>query len=189
MFPFFGLANSKGNPLVIGISGKARSGKDTLGQFLCEEYRCLHYYFAKPLKEGARVMFNLTEEQIENKEEVIEPWGMSPRKIYQLLGTEVGRGLDKQIWIKNAQMFVKSVPGRTVVITDVRFKNEAEWIRSQDGIVINVERDSQTIITENTHSSENDIESDDYDLLIKNNGTIDEMCNEVMYHIQNGQRV
>ena len=81
-------------------------------------------------------------------------------------------------------MFIKSVPGRTVVITDVRFKNEAEWIRSQDGIVINVERDSQTIITENTHSSENDIESDDYDLLIKNNGTIDEMCNEVMYRIQ-----
>ena len=69
MFPIFGLTNKKGNPMLIGISGKAGSGKDTLGQFLCEEYRCLHYYFAKPLKEGARVMFNLTEEQIENKEE------------------------------------------------------------------------------------------------------------------------
>ncbi|SVC37356.1 uncharacterized protein METZ01_LOCUS290210, partial [marine metagenome] len=45
--------------MLIGISGKAQSGKDTLGKFLCDEYKCLHYYFAKPLKEGAKVMFNL----------------------------------------------------------------------------------------------------------------------------------
>ena len=186
MFPIFGLTNSKGEPMLIGISGKARSGKDTLGQYICDEYKCLHYYFAKPLKEGARVMFGLTDEQVENKETVVDLWGMSPRKIYQLLGTEVGRGLDKQIWIKNAEMFVKSVPGRTVVITDVRFKNEAEWIRSRDGVVIHIERDSQSDITENTHSSENDIGPDDYDLLIKNNGTITDLCNEFTYHIQAG---
>ncbi len=74
MFPIFGLANSKGKPMVIGISGKAGSGKDTLGKYLCEEYRCLHYYFAKPLKEGAKIMFALTDDQIANKEVPIEPW-------------------------------------------------------------------------------------------------------------------
>ena len=93
MFPIFGMANKDGEPMLIGISGKAQSGKDTLGKYLCDEYRCLHYYFAKPLKEGAKVMFNLTDDQIANKEVPIEPWGISPRKIYQVLGTEVGRGI------------------------------------------------------------------------------------------------
>ena len=101
MFPVFGLTNKDGQPMLIGFSGKAGAGKDTAGKFLCDTYRCMHYYFAKPLKEGAKIMFNLSDEQIENKEKVIEPWGMSPRKLYQLLGTEVGRGIDVNIWVKN----------------------------------------------------------------------------------------
>ncbi len=36
MFPIFGMANKDGEPMLIGISGKAQSGKDTLGKFLCE---------------------------------------------------------------------------------------------------------------------------------------------------------
>jgi len=131
MFPIFGLTNKDGKPMLIGLSGKAGAGKDTAGKFLCDRYRCLHYYFAKPLKEGAKIMFALTDEQIENKEKVIEPWGMSPRKLYQRLGTEVGRGIDVNIWVKNAEMFVRQNAGFTVVITDVRFSNEAFWIHNQ----------------------------------------------------------
>ena len=185
MFPIFGLTNSKGEPMLIGISGKAGAGKDTLGKYLCDEYRCLHYYFAKPLKEGAKVMFALTDDQIANKEVPIEPWGISPRKIWQLLGTEVGRGIDPAIWIKNAEMFIKSVPGRTVVITDVRFDNEATFIRNRGGAVINIIRDKEDIY-ESRHSSEGGLSEDNIDLTIKNNGTIADMCNEVTYYIQQG---
>ena len=185
MFPIFGLANSKGKPMVIGISGKAGSGKDTLGKYLCEEYRCLHYYFAKPLKEGAKIMFNLSEAQIKNKEVPIEPWGISPRKIWQLLGTEVGRGIDPAIWIKNAEMFIHKHPGRTVIITDVRFDNEAIFIRNRGGIVINIIREQQDII-ENRHSSEGGLSPNNIDLTIRNNGSIEDLCNEVTYYIQQG---
>ncbi len=183
MFPIFGLANSKGKPMVIGISGKAGSGKDTLGKYLCEEYRCLHYYFAKPLKEGAKIMFALTDDQIANKEVPIEPWGISPRKIWQLLGTEVGRGIDPAIWIKNAEMFIHKHPGRTVIITDVRFDNEAIFIRNRGGVVINIVREQQDII-ENRHSSEGGLSPNNIDLTIRNNGSIEDMCNEVTYMIQ-----
>jgi len=185
MFPIFGLPNKDGQPGLIGISGKAGAGKDTLGKYLCDEYRCMHYYFAKPLKEGAKIMFGLSDEQIENKEQVIEPWGISPRKIYQLLGTEVGRGIDVNIWVKNAEMFVKSVAGHTVVITDVRFDNEAFWIRNRGGVVINIVRDQDDIV-ENRHSSEGGLKPDNIDLTIHNNGTIADMCNEVTYMIQKG---
>ncbi len=185
MFPIFGMANKDGEPMLIGISGKAQSGKDTLGKFLCDRYRCLHYYFAKPLKEGAKIMFNLSDEQIKNKEQTIEPWGISPRTIYQRLGTEVGRGIDVNIWVKNAEMFVKSVPGFTVVITDVRFDNEAFWIHNRGGVVINIVRDKDDI-KENRHSSEGGLSPDNIDLTIYNNGTIEDMCNEVTYMIQKG---
>ena len=50
MFPILGIPNKDGEPGLIGISGKAGGGKDTLGKYLCDEYQCLHYYFAKPLK-------------------------------------------------------------------------------------------------------------------------------------------
>ena len=185
MFPIFGLTNKDGEPMLIGISGKAQSGKDTLGKYLCDEYRCLHYYFAKPLKEGAKVMFNLTDDQIANKEVPIEPWGISPRKIYQLLGTEVGRGIDPAIWIKNAEMFIKKHPGRTVVITDVRFDNEATFIRNRGGVIINIVRDKEDIY-ESRHSSESGLKPDNVDLYIHNNGTIEDMCNHVTYMIQSG---
>ena len=182
MFPIFGLTSKDGEPGLIGISGKAGSGKDTLGKFLCNEYRCLHYYFAKPLKEGAKLMFNLSDKQIENKEKVIEPWGMSPRKIYQLLGTEIGRGIDVNIWVKNAEMFVKQNAGFTVVITDVRFNNEAYWIHNRGGIVINVVRD-QDAIDENIHSSEHGLSSNNIDLTISNNGTKEELYNKLVNEI------
>ncbi len=185
MFPIFGLTNKHGQPSLIGISGKAGSGKDTLGKYLCDEYHCMHYYFAKPLKEGAKIMFALTDDQIANKEVPVEPWGISPRKIYQRLGTEVGRGIDPAIWIKNAEIFIKSVPGRTVVITDVRFDNEATFIRNRGGVVINIVREQQDII-ENRHSSEGGLKPDNVDLYLHNNGSIEDMCNEVTYHIQQG---
>ena len=185
MFPIFGLTNKDGKPMLIGFSGKAGVGKDTAGKFLCDRYKCLHYYFAKPLKEGAKIMFALTDEQIKNKEQVIEPWGMSPRKLYQRLGTEVGRGIDVNIWVKNAEMFVRQNAGFTVVITDVRFSNEAFWIHNRGGVVINIVRE-QNDIKENKHSSEDGLKPDDIDLTIYNNGTIEDMCNELTYHVQQG---
>ena len=177
MFPILGLTNKNGGPMLIGITGKAGAGKDTLGKYLCDTYHCIHYYFAKPLKEGAKIMFNLSDEQIANKEVPIEPWGMSPRKIYQLLGTEVGRGIDPAIWIKNAEMFVKSVPGRTVVITDCRFDNEATFIHNRGGVVINIVRNKEDI-AENKHSSEGGLRPKSIDATIYNNGSIQDMFNE-----------
>jgi len=71
------------------------------------------------------------------------------------------------------------------VITDVRFSNEAFWIHNRGGVVINIVRE-QNDIKENKHSSENGLKPDDIDLTIYNNGTIEDMCNELTYHVQQG---
>ena len=170
-FPILGWTIN-GKPALIGFAGKARSGKDTAGAYLVDNYHFLRYSFAQPLKDGAKAMFNLTEEQIENKEKVIEPWGRSPRELYQLLGTDIARTIDKRVWIKNAEMFVKKSLGRSIVITDVRFKNEAEWIKSLGGVVIYLESKTRGIHTRTLHASENGLNMNDVDLIIENDGTI-----------------
>ena len=168
----------KANP-IIGFAGKARSGKDTAGKYLVDKYQFAHYYFAKPLKEGAKVMFNLTDEQIENKEKVIEQWGKSPRELYQLLGTDVARTIDVGVWVKNAEMFVQKHSGSSVVITDVRFSNEAEWIRKKGGVVILLESKTRGITNHTAHSSENGLTTDDVDLIIENDGTINDLYEKI----------
>ena len=179
VFPIFGLANKDGEPLVIGFAGSARSGKDTATEYLCKRYRCLHYSFAKPIKEACKIMFQLTDEQEKNKEEIIEPWGYSPRKMYQHIGTDIGRSLDPNIWVKNAEIFRKKNIGHTVVISDVRFTNEAFWIRNKGGVVIRIHRPNKKQIKESSHASEHGMKVGDYDFTIVNDGTIQDLYDKL----------
>ncbi len=159
-------------PMLIGFAGKARSGKDTAGKYLVDKYQFAHYYFAKPLKEATKIMFGLTDEQIKNKEKPAEPWGRSPRDLYQLLGTDIARTIDVNVWVKGADIFMRENPSRSIVVTDVRFSNEAFWIRSQGGIVVYLQSDTRGIDENSGHSSENGLQGDDVDIIIQNDGTI-----------------
>ncbi|MBC8227416.1 MAG: deoxynucleotide monophosphate kinase [Gammaproteobacteria bacterium] len=163
----------KGKPALIGFAGKARSGKDTAGAYLVENYQFLRYSFAQPLKDATKIMFHLTDKQIENKEKAAEPWGRSPRELYQLLGTDIARTIDVNVWVKGADIFKQDNPGRSIVITDVRFSNEAFWIRSQGGIVVFLESKTRGIFEGGGHLSENGLTGEDVDLIIENDGTIE----------------
>lgn len=178
-FPILGWCNSDGNPAVIGFAGKARSGKDTAGKYLVDQYHFLRYSFAQPLKDATKIMFHLTEKQIENKEKPAEPWGRSPRELYQKLGTDIARNIDVNVWVKGAEIFMHNNPGRSIVITDVRFSNEAYWIRNQGGVVIFLESKTRGIYENSSHSSENGLTGEDVDLIIENDGTIEALHEKI----------
>jgi hypothetical protein len=129
--------------MLIGIHGPLDGGKDTVAtklQLLRPEFT--RYAFAKPLKEALKLMFGFTDAQLEDrrlKEQVDPFWGFSPRRAMQLLGTEYGRNmLREDIWIKRAEFEVanNAERGLSTIITDVRFENEAEWIRSRDDAIL-----------------------------------------------------
>ena len=160
-------------PRLIGFAGKARSGKDTAGAYLVDNYNFLRYSFAQPLKDATKIMFGLTDEQIKDKERAAEPWGMSPRDLYQRVGTDIARNIDVNVWVKGANMFVKKNPERSVVVTDVRFSNEAFWIRSQGGLVVFLHSDTRGIFEGGGHLSENGLEGSDVDIVLQNDGTIE----------------
>lgn len=168
---------------LIGLTGKARSGKDTVAGFLpgCR------ISFAAPLKRGLKTMLRLDEEHVNGslKEVELDWLGKSPRQLLQTLGTDWGRNLVHQdLWLLLAKRDIESMLALNidVIVTDVRFDNEAELIRSLGGQVWHIVRpDAQAV---NAHASEAGVTWRIDDISIYNNGTLEELQTLVLetYH-------
>lgn len=174
--------------MLIGITGKAGSGKTTLGNILVKR-RFIDVAFADTLKSAAAIIFALPIEyfyDFELKEKPIGFWQLSPRQMLQKLGTEACRNnIDKDIWIKSleASLSANFSPNNDIVITDVRFDNEAEMIRKKGGIVFHIvtSRESQLDDDTKAHASEVEVEFKQGDFLLWNDGTIDDLETEVSW--------
>ncbi len=122
---------------------------------------------------------------------------LTPRKLLQLLGTECGRRIiHPNIWCNSTMINYKPTGFYhsnkypeddhdiypNWIISDVRFPNEVEAIKKENGILIRVERES--INTEDQHESETALDNyNDWDYIIQNNGTIEELTfkiNEIL---------
>ncbi len=89
--------------MLIGFCGKAGSGKDTASLFF-KKYDSEFMSFAGPIKESAKILFNLTDEQLSDrvlKETIIPTWGLSPRQILQRLGTTLRTEFDDNLFVNN----------------------------------------------------------------------------------------
>lgn len=168
---------------LIGLTGKAGCGKDTLAKHLWLEHEFSRVAFADPMKRAAQQIFALTEAQTWNanlKEVVIPMWDLSPRQIFQLLGTEAIKGtFGSDVWIKRwaiAYHLLKDTDH--VVVTDVRFDNEAAAIRSLGGIIVEIQRPFMTAISTSDHVSESGL-SQPADFLVVNTNTVDWMCSQM----------
>ncbi|MDN6857250.1 deoxynucleotide monophosphate kinase [Pseudomonas sp. CAN2814] len=168
-------------PFLIGLHGRARSGKDTAASYIAAQFGLLIYAFASPLKRALIDMLNLPASAFDgaDKEQPL-PWlGKSPRELMQLLGTEWGRHqVHPQLWLLLAEMNLAnhleaSPHARGFVISDVRFENEADWIRAKGGIVVHLHRPDAPGVA--AHSSESGIAVFDNDLVIHNDGTLEDL--------------
>lgn len=177
---------------LIGLAGKARTGKDTAAAILAER-GFLRYAFADPIRRGAEVMLGLTYDQVygNGKEQPID-WlaGITPRRIKQTLGTEWGRGhVHRDVWLRLAQQEWRAVraafpDAAGLVISDVRFENEAAWIREAGGQVWHVLRDAAPAVE--GHTSEDGVEPRGQDEVIVNNGTLAGLEDQVAYLLEKG---
>lgn len=138
--------------MIIGLVGLIGAGKGTVGDILrLEGYK--QASFAGALKDTASQMFGWdrdllegdTDESRQFREQKDDFWSkrfgydFSPRLALQLLGTEAGRNVfHKDIWIYALENRIRN--HKNVVVTDTRFPNEIEFIRSKGGIIIEVKR-------------------------------------------------
>lgn len=166
---------------IIGLTGRAGAGKDTVADRLVSNYGFVKYSFAKPLKDMLKVL-GVDCDNRETKELPHPTFGVSPRVMAQTLGTEWMRNcVDKDGWLLLARAFVQGVrgnntydDGRThvegIVFSDVRFVNEAEYIRTS-GTLIHVLRPDVETVT--PHESENGIPFRDCDRALMNDKSVD----------------
>lgn len=184
---------------LIGICGPAGSGKDTLANGIAAMDVYFVYHFADPIKAALNAMFGWGPAHWENrgwKEEPI-PWlerelaaighesekcSPSPRYLAQTLGTEWGREtVDQNIWLKiadqkfkrintSARMEGGRIMGLGMIVADVRFNNEAKWIKDSGGLMLEVVRPGQDFISEDSHASEAGVDPALIDAVITNDG-------------------
>ncbi len=163
------------DPLILGLAGHAGAGKDTAAAYLHEVYGFHRFAFADPLREmlfalldaaGADHVY-VTERHL--KEQPIpelhseEGGAISYRRLAQTLGTEWARTQFGQgFWLRVASraLGLTGWPSahhpvhELIVISDVRFANEAAWIKTLGGAVVRLHRHHSL----STHASETQVQ-------------------------------
>ena len=134
---------------IIGFTGLAGAGKNTAAFAVITSGDAItyQYAFAAPIKEAAKAAMGWTDEHVDGElKELVDPlYGVSPRYVMQTLGTEWGRNMIRdELWILRAKRFIDScrelTPNCTIVITDVRYDNEAAFIRELGGTILEIVR-------------------------------------------------
>ena len=171
--------------MIIGLTGHAFAGKDTVGTYLAHHHGFTAMSFADPIRAGITAMFGLPKSCFlpENKERVIDWIGKSPRELMQLLGTEFGRDLISQsIWMdtlsRRITAFSAALHG-AIVITDVRFPNEADLITRLGGQVWRIVRPEYATTSHCGHASEQQQDKITPRITLINDGTLEMLYEQI----------
>jgi hypothetical protein len=164
--------------MLIGISGKKFSGKDEAAKMIC--LMTDHNWKIRKFSDSLKVMVSHLlkdydflirwEQDRDYRDEFLPAWGMTRREILQKVGTDAMRNnFHQNVWVISALADYKPELDN-ILITDVRFPNEADHIKKLGGIVVRLDRPGTK--TDN-HESETALDNyKDFDHVIKNNGTL-----------------
>jgi hypothetical protein len=183
--------------MLIGVVGLIGSGKGTVSDRLDQKHNFRKDSFAKSLKDAVSSMFNWDREMLEGKTDESRAWrekpdvfwskrfgkDVTPRWVLQYFGTEVMRqGMHDSIWIDSC---MARYDGKPTVIADTRFENEIKTIREMGGSILLVKRGQDpdwftdyvegNVVPKNVHLSEYAWAKSEYDHLITNDGTLEEL--------------
>lgn len=183
--------NKAPGPLIVGLNGFARSGKDTAAQGLIEA-GFQQFALADPIRRSMLALDPLMpsgirfSERVESyngnwddlKKDVCD--GVEARRLMQRFGTEVGRDLlGANVWIDVLAKRIAESDAGGVAVSDVRFDNEAEWVLSQGGIVIEIVRPG--VGPANGHASEKPLSRRLVTESVVNDGTVEDLHRKVRF--------
>ena len=185
----------------IGLIGRARSGKDTIAAYLMREHGYVRVGFADAVKDAALALdpiVTITPYADEGHKggtwrlsDLVHVFGWEMakdeypevRRILQRLGDEAGRQIHgENTWVDQARYKIRAawIQGSPVVVSDVRYPNEADLLREAGLTLVKVER--CTIVGQSvtdSHASEAFVDTLSPDVVISNDGTIKDLETQV----------
>lgn len=180
--------------MIIGLTGKKQSGKDTIADYLVNRFKFTKIAFADPIKDICKTMFSFTYDQLYGnaKETLDETYKILPRDAMKFVGMEFRENMHKlipdvrdNIWISimlnKIQKLRQKDPFCNIVITDIRFPNEYQMLVSHfvDPIVLwKVTRDN-TMANDDHHFSESFVDDFVVNKTFENDDTIDNLYQNV----------
>lgn len=164
---------------LIGLTGYAQSGKDTFASILVEKYGYSRIAFADKIRDflyGINPMVACSPTGYLQDLVNLVGWDKAKqepqvRRLLQDLGISARELIDEDLWVSAALGNVN--PTDRVVITDVRFENEAATIKSLGGQLWRVKRAGVGPV--NNHVSESELDGYKVDQIFVNNGTLEDL--------------
>ena len=186
--------------MIIGICGLIGSGKDTVAGHLISNHNFEKRSFADKLKDAVSAMFDWDREMLEGKSKDSREWreqpdvfwsketdqSITPRLVLQKFGTECMRqGFFDGIWVSLVKKKILDNPDTNWIIHDVRFPNEVKMLKEVGGSVWRVKRGDDPIWfshfkyhgvqPQNIHPSEYAWANTDFDYMLENNSSIEQL--------------
>lgn len=172
---------------VVAFMGKRGSGKDTAAAPLIDSYY-LSIAFADPVRALVKTAFGVSEHELSDrvlKEQPLARWPhKSPRVLMQAVATQM-KAIDPDVFVKWVAREIAQVRAagyaKGVVITDLRHTNEADYIRSMGGLILQIIDPAKAVGTSEVdqHASETEQDSIVPDETILNNQTIQDLHDRV----------
>ena len=176
---------------IVGISGKARTGKDTFAEYLVDNLGYTRISFAEPLKKCLYILNPWVKSNdgytTLRYQSIIDEYGednakvtyKEVRRLQQCFGTEVVRdNFGANFWVDLAFKRIADQKLQKVVIPDQRFHNEIAAVSQQTNHVLFKVISSRNTSSD-THVSEQDLPNYLFQEIIENNGSLDEYYSKI----------
>ena len=175
--------------MLIGLTGYAQAGKDSVGNILVEQHGYQRYAFADALKNVLQDVDPVVEccvsrngypDPVYLGHELGRGWEHAKRHpevrgLLQRLGVACRQHLGPDVWVDAVMRHIDDHTRRTdIVICDVRFPNEFEAVKARGGQIWRVERPGIQAV--NGHISEHALDDWQSDWVIHNDGTLTDLA-------------
>ena len=165
--------------MIIGLTGYAQSGKDTIANILVEDYGYTRVAFADKIRDflyEVNPMVGCSPSGYLKDYVDLVGWDVAKqkpqvRRLLQDLGVGARKVFGEDFWIKQA--LVSTLKHQKLVVTDVRFINEAGTIRHFEGQIWRIKRNNVAAV--NDHISEHELDGYHVDQIFTNNGSIEDL--------------
>jgi hypothetical protein len=170
--------------MIIGLSGYAQSGKNTVGDILVDHHGFIQLAFADAIRDFLYEINPYVKSEFRVKG-LVDAYGWDKakveneelRELLQRLGVAGREMIDEYLWVALTMSQIKDPHEGRYVITDVRFPNEAAAIQSQGGQIWRIERPG--VDAANAHVSETAMDPWLFDETIINDGTIEDLVKKI----------